>query len=222
MRSAGEWGKKAPALSPACQRQRGGCPREAVRPPGSGARAVWALAFRAEPSGSPTTQAPRPSSAQRWEARAGTGRLVNLQDRQEGFLGDLERAHLLHPTLSFFLFLEQLALAGDVAAVALGRDVLAQGADRFPGDHLGADRRLDHHLEQLPRDQLAQLLGDLLAPLVRLVAMDDDAEGVHRLPVEQHVELHEVGTAVAEEVVIERSIAARDRLELVVEVEDDP
>src|SRR5439155_491173 len=114
-----------------------------------------------------------------------TTRLVNLQDRQEGFLGDLDRAHLLHPTLSFFLFLEQLALAGDVATVALGRDVLAQGANRFPGDHLGADRRLDHHLEQLPRDQLAQLLGDLPAPLVRLLAMDDAAEGAHRLPVDQ-------------------------------------
>src|SRR5882762_7249044 len=124
MRSAGEWAKNAPALSPACQRQRGGCPREAVRPPASGARVVWAIATWTEPSGSPTTHAPRPSSALRREMRAGTGRLVNLEDRQEGFLGDLDRAHLLHPALSFFLFFEQLALAGDVAAVALGRDVL--------------------------------------------------------------------------------------------------
>src|SRR6266487_1453771 len=96
-------------------------------------------------------------------------RLVNLQNREKRFLWDLHRAHLLHPLLPLFLLLEQLALAGHVAAVAFGGDVLAQGADRLPGDHLRADRGLDHDLEQLPRDQLAQLLRDLLAPLVRLV-----------------------------------------------------
>src|ERR1700758_3960446 len=93
-------------------------------------------------------------------------RLVNLQDREKRFLRDLDRAHLLHPLLSLFLLLEQLALARHVAAVALGGDVLAQRADRFAGDHFRADRGLDHDLEQLPRDQLAQLLGDLLAPFV--------------------------------------------------------
>src|SRR3989441_9386285 len=105
-------------------------------------------------------------------------RLVNLEHRQEGFLRDLHRAHLLHALLSCFLFLEELPLAGDVAAVALGGHVLAQRPDRLPGDDLGADSRLDHDFEQLPRDELSQLLGDLAAPLVRLVAVDDHAEGV--------------------------------------------
>src|SRR5690242_13352890 len=100
-------------------------------------------------------------------------RLVNLEHRQERFLRDLDRADLLHPFLSFFLLLEQLALARHVAAVALGRHVLAQGADRLAGDHLRPDGGLDYHLEQLPRNQLPQLLGDLLAPLVRLVPVDD-------------------------------------------------
>src|SRR5216683_2599124 len=107
-------------------------------------------------------------------------RLVNLQDRQERFLRDLDRSHLLHALLSFFLLLEQLALARHVAPIALGGDVLAQRTDRLAGDHLGPDRGLDHDLEQLARDQLFQLLGDLLAPLVRLVAMDDDRERVYR------------------------------------------
>src|SRR5919197_1330579 len=147
--------------------------------------------------------------------------LVNLQDRQERFLRDLDRAHLLHPLLSFFLLLEQLALAGHVAAVALGRDVLAQRADRLAGDHFGADGGLDHDLEQLPRDQLAQLLGHLLAPLVRLVPVDDDGKRVHRVAVEQHVELDEVRRPVLQELVIEGGVATRDRLQLVVEIEDD-
>src|ERR1041385_5697153 len=150
-----------------------------------------------------------------------TGRSVHLEHRQKRFLRDLHRAHLLHPLLSLFLLLEQLALAGHVAAVALRRDVLAQRADRFPGDHLRADRGLDHHLEQLSRDQLAQLLRDLLAPLVRLVAVDDHRERVHGVAVEQHVQLDEVRRPVLQELVVQRGVAARDRLQLVVEIEDD-
>src|SRR6266516_711254 len=102
-----------------------------------------------------------------------TTRLLNLEDREEGFLRDLHRAHLLHPLLSCLLLLEELAFARDVAAVALGGDVLAQRPHRFAGDHLGPDRRLDHDLEQLAWDQVLQLLGDLLPPLVRLVAVND-------------------------------------------------
>src|SRR5213079_2617269 len=138
------------------------------------------------------------------------------------FGGDVTRKRkLLHALLSFFLLLEQLALARHVAPIALGGDVLAQRADRLAGDHFGPDRGLDHDLEQLARDQLFQLLGDLLASLVRFVAMDDDRERVHRVAVEQHVELDEVGRAVLEELIVERRIATGDRLQLVVEVEDD-
>jgi len=118
------------------------------------------------------------------------------------------RFHLLHPFLSFFLLFEQLTLARDVAPVALGGHVLAQRAHRLAGDHLGADRGLDHHLEQLARDQLPQLLGDLLAPLVRLVAVDDDRERIHGFTVQQHVELDEIGRAVLEELVVERRVTA--------------
>src|SRR6266404_5518134 len=150
-----------------------------------------------------------------------TTRLVNLQDRQEGLLRDLDGPHLLHALLSFFLLLEQLPFARDVAAVALRGHVLAQRADRLAGDYLGPNGGLDHDLEQLARDQLPQLLRDLLAPLVRLVAMDDDRERVHRFAVQDHVEFDQVGRAVLEEFVVERRIAAGDGLELVVEVEND-
>src|SRR5690242_7941884 len=149
-------------------------------------------------------------------------RLVNLEHREKRFLRDLDGPDLLHALLPFLLLLEQLALARDVAAVALGRHVLAEWADRFPRDDLGPDRRLDHHLEQLPRDQLPQLLRDLAAPLIRLVAMDDHRERVHRVAVQHHVELHELRLPVLEELVIERRVPSRDGLQLVVEVENDP
>src|SRR2546425_9414388 len=52
-------------------------------------------------------------------------RLVNLQDRQKRFLRDFDRADLLHPLFPLLLLLEELALAGHVAAVALRGHVLA-------------------------------------------------------------------------------------------------
>ncbi len=45
----------------------------------------------------------------------------------------------------------------DVAAVALGRHVLAHGLDRFAGDDLGADGGLYGDVELLARDQLLEL-----------------------------------------------------------------
>src|SRR5436190_10906212 len=147
--------------------------------------------------------------------------LFDLEHCEKCFLRYLHRSHLLHPFLSLALLLEQLALARDVAAVALGGDVLAQRPDRFARDHLRADRRLDHDLEQLPRNQVLQLLGDLAAPLVRLITMDDNAECVHRLTIEHHVELHQFARTVCKEFVIERRLASRDRPQLVVEVEND-
>ena len=85
-----------------------------------------------------------------------------------------------------------LRLRGDVAAVALREHVLALGLDRLPGDDAPADRSLDRHVEQLARDQLAQLRRHLAAVLVRLVAVHDRGERVDRSGVEQHVDLREV------------------------------
>ena len=78
----------------------------------------------------------------------GYSRLVafEAEDRQERLLRDLDAPDLLHALLALFLLLEELALAADVAAVALGGDVLAQGLDRLAGDDLAADRRLDGDL----------------------------------------------------------------------------
>src|SRR5688572_29555574 len=137
--------------------------------------------------------------------------LVDLEDRQEGLLRDLDGPHLLHALLALLLLLEELALPADVAAVALREHVLPQRLHRLAGDDLLADGRLDRDLEQLPRDQVLQLVRDLPAPLVRLVAVNDDAEGVDRVAVDQHVELHEIALAIAEHVVVEARVAAAHR-----------
>src|ERR1017187_1105561 len=88
-----------------------------------------------------------------------------LQYRQEGFLRDLHAAHALHALLARFLLFEQLALARDVAAVALGQDVLAHRRNVLARHDLVADGGLQRHFEHLPRDQLAQTRNQALAAL---------------------------------------------------------
>src|SRR4051812_13743612 len=85
-------------------------------------------------------------------------RLVHPQHREECLLRDLDGPDPLHPLLTLFLLFEQLALAGDVATVTLGQDVLAHRADGFARDDVAPDGRLDRHLEHLARDQLLQAL----------------------------------------------------------------
>src|SRR5712692_48481 len=144
-----------------------------------------------------------------------------LENRQEGLLRHLDLSDLFHALLAFLLLLEQLALPRDVAAVAFRGDVLAHGLDRLAGDDPAADRRLNGDLVELTRNHAPELLGQRLALVVGLVAMDDDAERVHRVAVEQDVELHHVRFPELQEVVIEGGVALGDGLELVVEVHHD-
>src|SRR6266581_1273166 len=64
--------------------------------------------------------------------------LFDLEQGQEGLLGDVHPPDLLHPLLPFLLLLEELALARDVPAVALRQDVLAHRRDVLAGDDLAA------------------------------------------------------------------------------------
>jgi hypothetical protein len=72
----------------------------------------------------------------RKEANACSAQSSSLEGGDERLLGDLDAADVLHLLLALLLLLEQLALAGDVAAVALGQHVLALGLHRLAGDDL--------------------------------------------------------------------------------------
>src|SRR6201999_2801875 len=91
---------------------------------------------------------------------------ADLQDREEGLLRDIDLADPLHALLALFLLVEELALTADVATVALGDDVLADGGDGGAGDDLGADGGLNGDLEHLPWDELAHLFHEHLAAVV--------------------------------------------------------
>ena len=147
--------------------------------------------------------------------------LIHFEDGEEGRLGNLDVADLTHAFLASLLLLQQLALTRDIAAVALGRHILAHGLHRLAGDDFGADGRLDGDVELLTRDELLELLAHLAAEVIGMVGIDERREGIDRLAVEQDVQLGEFRQLVARTVVVERGVTLRDALELVVEIEDN-
>src|SRR5437660_2721143 len=84
------------------------------------------------------------------------GRRGNFEDGEEGFLRDVHLADALHAALAFFLFFEEFAFARNVAAVALGKYVLANRRNGFARNHAAANRRLNRHFEHLARNQFSQ------------------------------------------------------------------
>src|SRR5947207_6598444 len=154
---------------------------------------------------------------------AGPGRCspslsVQVEDGEEGFLGDFDHPDLLHPLLAGFLFFEQLALATDVAAVTLREHVLALGLDGLARDDPRADRRLDRDVEHLPRDLLAEPLDERTSALVGEVAVNDERQRIDGLAADEHVDPDEVARTEAGHVVVEAGVAAGARLQLVVVV----
>src|SRR2546427_11224712 len=86
------------------------------------------------------------------------GSLIKLQHRHESLLRDLDRAYSLHPSLAFFLPLQQFAFPGHVPAVALCKDDFSHCGDRLARDDLALDRGLQLHIVKQRRDDRFQLL----------------------------------------------------------------
>src|SRR5579862_12886 len=146
---------------------------------------------------------------------------LDLQDGEERLLRDLDASHLLHPLLAGFLLFEELPLSRDVAAIALGEHVLAQGLDVLARHHVGSDRRLHRHVEHLARNELAHARGEVSAAVLGALAVHDQRQRVDLVAVDEDVEPHEVAGAEFPEFVVERRIAARVALQLVEEIHHD-
>ena len=128
---------------------------------------------------------------------------------------------MLHALLTLLLLLEELALAGDVATVALGRYVLAQRLDRLARHDSPTDGGLDRDVEHVTRDLLPEGLTEVAAADFGHAPVADRRERVDGGPVDEDVEADQVGREVAQDVVAEGRVAAGPRLELVVVVEHD-
>ena len=128
---------------------------------------------------------------------------------------------MAHFFLALFLLFQQLALAGDVASVALGGYVFAQGGDGFAGDDFGAYGCLYGNFVLLAGQQFFQFFADFAAKGFGLAAVYQGRERIHRLAVEEDVQFDQVGAAVVYGGIVEGGIAPRDGFEAVVKVEDD-
>ena len=128
-------------------------------------------------------------------------------------------SQLLHAFLAFLLFLEQLAFAGHVAAIAFCEHVLAQCLDGGTGDDRAADGRLHRDLEHLPRNELVHLVHQLAAALVGAVAVHNDRQRIHLVAVDEDVEFHQRRGFEMAELVVERGVAAARRLQAIEEVQ---
>ena len=127
-------------------------------------------------------------------------------------MGHVHAPDRLHTLLAFLLLLQQLALTGDITAVALGKHVLAKGLDVLAGNNARAHRGLDRDFELLARDEFLQALRHSQAIGISLVLVNNRAKGIHAITIEQDIDLHQVGDLLAAFVVIQRGITTSARL----------
>src|SRR3990172_11469391 len=144
--------------------------------------------------------------------------LLHLQYRQERFLRNLDVADLFHALLARLLLFQQLFLARDVAAVALGEHVLAHRFDRLARNYMRSYRGLHRDVEHLPRDEFPHLLRQIAAAILRVYAVHDQRQRIDAIAVDQDVEPDQIVGAVFLELIVERGIAAAYRFELVEEI----
>src|SRR5215813_6797270 len=135
---------------------------------------------------------------------------LDLQCRQKCFLRNLHLAQLFHALLPFLLPTQQLALARDVAAIAFGHDVLAEGAYDLACDDAAANGGLDDDLEHLPWDEVFEAVAQLTPPVIGFITMDDGGQRIRGITVNEDIELHQVSRAHSFRFVVERGIATRD------------
>src|SRR5215475_6780812 len=98
---------------------------------------------------------------------------LDLQRRQKRFLRNLHLAQLFHALLPFLLPAQQLALTRDVAAIAFGHDVLAEGPYNLTCDDAAANGGLDDDFEHLPWDEVFEAVAQLTSPVIGFITMDD-------------------------------------------------
>ena len=73
----------------------------------------------------------------------------------------------------------------------------------------------------MPRDMLLELLRNAAPPLVSLVPVDNKAQCVDGIAIEQHIHLHQIRAAVFLDLIIERSVATGAGFECVKEIIDN-
>ena len=147
--------------------------------------------------------------------------LVKFEDCEESFLRHFYRTDLLHAFLALLLFLEQLALSGNIAAVTLGRHVLTNGLDSLTRNDFCPDGSLDGYVELLARNKFLEFLAHAAPERKGIVGMGECGKCVDAFTVEKYVKLDKLRLAETVNMVVERGVPFRYALEFVVEINYD-
>ena len=136
-------------------------------------------------------------------------------------MGNVDRPHIFHALLAFFLLFKQLAFPSDVSAVALGGHVLSHGFDGFTGNDLSTNGRLQRDFKLVPIDFFLELAQDGPGAVFRAFAVANQAEGFDLFAVHQDLHLGQLVDPVFHQLVVHGAVAVGHAFQLVVEVEDD-
>src|SRR5512145_359926 len=146
---------------------------------------------------------------------------IRLENRQKRALWNAYGTDHLHALLAGFLLFQELSFAGNVAAVAFGRDIFTEGADGAAGDDFSADGALNGDFIHLAGNfVLETVTGDERSGAGAL-AVNDLRKRVDLFAVDQNIHQNQIAFPVIDNIVIKRAIALRDGLEAVIEIKDD-
>ena len=118
--------------------------------------------------------------------------VAHLKGCQKRFLRQFYVAHALHALFAFFLLFKQLALTCNIAAVAFGGHVFAEGRHCFAGNDFLTNGSLNGYLKKLARNTALELECEAAPVGLGPVAVYNDRKSVNRFAVKHDVEAHEV------------------------------
>ena len=134
---------------------------------------------------------------------------------------DFDRADSFHPFFTSFLFFKEFALPRNVTTITLGQDILAQGFDVCPSHDFLSDSGLNGYFKLLTRNDFLELVYNQLTTLIGKFLVNDKAESINLVAIEENIHLHQLGRAILRNFIVKASIATSRGLELVKEVKDD-
>ena len=145
--------------------------------------------------------------------------IIILEHGEKCFLRNFDFANLHHALFTGFLLFEQFALSRDIAAITFGKNIFAHRIDGFARNNLTTDSTLNWYLELMPRNGFTQFFANNPRSLDGPVFVNEYAERIDLLVIDQYREFDEFGLPVFQKLIIERGITFRYRFESVVEIE---
>ena len=104
----------------------------------------------------------------------------------------LDISDLFHALLTALLLLKKLALTRRITTIALGRNVLAHLLHCLASHDLGANSRLNGNIELLSGNEFLEFLAHPTPQRNGIILMRKCRQGVHRLTIQENIELCEL------------------------------